>query len=73
MEGIDRFEDFLRSIGCPTRLSELDIGEIIEEIFPHHAEEMLKVLQDEEEKLPGRLPLRKEDIAEIISMATQLI
>lgn len=70
MEGIDRFEEFLRSIGCPTRLSELDIGEIIEEIFPHRAEEMLKVLQNEEGRLPGHLPLRKEDIADIISMGT---
>nr|WP_252225699.1 hypothetical protein [Caldicoprobacter algeriensis] len=70
MEGINRFEEFLRSIGCPTRLSELGIGEITEKILSRCAEETLKVLQDEEGRLPGRLPLRKEDIVEILSMAT---
>jgi hypothetical protein len=69
MEGIDRFEGFLRSIGCPTRLSELGIGEITEEMLFGYAEETLKVLRDEEGRLPGRPPLRKEDIVEILRMA----
>jgi hypothetical protein len=69
MEGINRFEEFLRSIGCPTRLSELGIGEITEEMLFRYAEETLKVLQDEEGRLPGRPPLRKEDIVEILRMA----
>jgi alcohol dehydrogenase len=29
MEGIDKFEAFLHSIGCPTRLSQLNIGEAL--------------------------------------------
>ncbi|OIQ10358.1 iron-containing alcohol dehydrogenase [Neomoorella thermoacetica] len=69
MEGINRFEEFLRSIGCPTHLSELSIGEITEETLFRLAEETLKALQDEKGRLPGRPPLRKEDIVEILRMA----
>ncbi|KXG76091.1 Long-chain-alcohol dehydrogenase 2 [Fervidicola ferrireducens] len=69
MEGIDRFEEFLRSIGCPTRLSELGIGEITEEMLSYWADKTLEVICDEEGKLPGRPPLRKEEIVEILRMA----
>lgn len=69
MEGIDRFEEFLRSIGCPTRLSELGIGKVTDEMLSYWADKTLEVLCDEEGKLPGRPPLRKEDIVEILRMA----
>ncbi|KUK21554.1 MAG: alcohol dehydrogenase [Thermotogota bacterium] len=69
MEGIDRFEEFLRSIGCPTRLSELGIGEITEDVLYHWAEKTLEVLCDEEGRLPGVPPLSKEDIVEVLKMA----
>lgn len=69
MKGIDKYEEFLRSIGCPTRLSELGIGKVTEEMLFHWAEESLKVRRDEEGRLPGRPPLRKEDIVEILRMA----
>lgn len=69
MEGIDRFEEFLRSIGCPTRLSELGIGDVTDEMLSYWADKTLEVLCDEEGNLPGRPPLRKEDIGEILRMA----
>ncbi|WP_041623332.1 iron-containing alcohol dehydrogenase [Spirochaeta thermophila] len=69
MEGIYRFEEFLRSIGCPTRLSELGIGEVDEKDFSHWAEKTLEVVRDEEGRLPGRPPLSKEDIVEILASA----
>ena len=52
MEGIDKFEDFLRSIGCPTRLSELGIGD---ELFSRYAEDAVLVVHDEERQ-PSRTP-----------------
>jgi len=69
MKGIEKYEEFLRSIGCPTRLSELGIGKITEEMLFHWAEESLKVNCDAEGRLPGRPPLRKEDIIEVLRMA----
>ncbi|WP_041591704.1 iron-containing alcohol dehydrogenase [Thermoanaerobacter mathranii] len=69
MEGIGRFEEFLRSIGCPTRLSELGIGDVTEEMLSYWADKTLEVLCDEEGRLPGRPPLSREDIAEILRMA----
>lgn len=69
MEGISRFEEFLRSIGCPLHLSELSIKEISEEMLFYYAEKTLEVLQDKEGRLPGRPSLSREDIVEILRMA----
>lgn len=66
MEGIDRFEDFLRSIGCPTRLSELGIGD---ELFSRYAKDAVLVVRDENGNLPGRPPLGEEDIVEVLRSA----
>ncbi len=66
MEGIDKFEDFLRSIGCPTRLSELGIGD---ELFARYAEDAVIVVHDENGNLPGRPPLSKADIVEVLRSA----
>jgi alcohol dehydrogenase len=66
MEGIDQFEDFLRSIGCPTRLSELGIGD---ELFSRYAEDAVLVVGDENGKLPGRPPMSKGDIVEVLRSA----
>jgi alcohol dehydrogenase YqhD (iron-dependent ADH family) len=66
MAGIDRFEEFLRSIGCPTHLSELGIGD---ELIPRYAEETLRVIHDENGLLPGRPPMRKEDIEAVLRAA----
>ena len=66
MEGIDRFEDFLRSIGCPTRLSELGIGD---ELFSRYAEDAMLVLHDENGNLLGRPPMSKKGIVEVLKSA----
>jgi alcohol dehydrogenase YqhD (iron-dependent ADH family) len=66
LEGIDHYEDFLRSIGCPTRLSELGIGD---ELFSRYAEDAVLVVHDENGNLPGRPPLSKEDIVEVLRSA----
>jgi alcohol dehydrogenase YqhD (iron-dependent ADH family) len=66
LEGIDRFEEFLRSIGCPTHLSELEIdGEMI----PRYAEETVRIIHDENGLLPGRPPMSKEDIETVLRAA----
>jgi alcohol dehydrogenase len=66
LEGIDRFEEFLRSIGCPTHLSELGIGD---ELFSQYAEDAILVLHDENGRLLGRPPLSKSDILEVLRSA----
>ncbi|MFA0888000.1 MAG: iron-containing alcohol dehydrogenase [Synergistales bacterium] len=66
MEGIDKFQDFLRSIGCPVRLSELGIGE---ELFPRYAEDAVLVVRDENGNLPGRPPMSREDIVSMLRSA----
>jgi len=65
-EGIDALEAFLRDIGCPTRLSELGIGD---ELFSQYAEDAVLVLHDEEGNLLGRPPMSKEDIVEVLRSA----
>lgn len=66
MQGIDKFEEFLRSTGCPTRLSELGINDAL---FAQYAEDAVLVVQDENGNLPGRPPLTKEDIVEVLRSA----
>lgn len=66
LEGINRFEAFLKSIGCPTRLSELGIGD---ELFSQYAEDAMLVLHDENDKLLGRPPMSKEDIEAVLRSA----
>ncbi len=65
-EGIDHFEAFLRSIGCPTRLSELGINDAL---FAQYAKDAVLVVHDEEGNLPGRPSLTKEDIVEVLRSA----
>jgi alcohol dehydrogenase len=64
--GIEKFKNFLRSIGCPTRLSELGIGD---ELFTQYAEDAVLVVHDENGNLPGRPPMSKEDIVEVLRSA----
>jgi alcohol dehydrogenase len=66
MAGIEKFEDFLRSIGCPTRLSELGIGDAL---FSQYAEDAVLVVHDENGNLPGRPPLSKADIVTVLKSA----
>lgn len=61
-EGVNRFESFLRSIKCPTRLSELNLdGSLIE----RYAQETLQTIHDDHGQLPGRPAM---DEATIIKM-----
>ena len=66
LEGINRFEAFLQSIGCPTRLSELGIGE---ELFSQYAEDAALVLQDEDGNLLGRPAMSEADIVNVLRSA----
>lgn len=66
LEGIDLFEQFLRSIGCPTRFSELGIGDTL---FEDYARDTLKIVSDGKGNLPGRPFLSAEDMVEIFKAA----
>lgn len=66
LEGIDRFEAFLRSIGCPTRFSELGIDG---ELFETYARDTLKIVRDENGNLPGRPPMSVEDMLGVFRSA----
>jgi alcohol dehydrogenase len=66
LEGVDRFEAFLRSIGCPTRLSQLGIGEAM---LARYAQDTVRIVHDDEGRLPGRPPMREEDIVEVLRSA----
>jgi len=65
-EGISRFEEFLKCIGCPTRLPELGIGDAL---FSQYAEDAALVLQDENGNLLGRPPMSKADIVDVLRSA----
>ncbi|MCF8215657.1 MAG: iron-containing alcohol dehydrogenase [Chlorobium sp.] len=65
-EGIDRFEAFLRSTGCPTRLSETGIGD---RLLERYASDTVLVAHDSEGRLPGRPPISKSDIVDILRSA----
>lgn len=66
LEGIDRLEALLRSIGCPTRLSELNIGEALLE---RYAADALHIIHDEQRRLPGRPSLDEADIVAVLRSA----
>lgn len=66
LEGINRFEEFLRSIGCPTRLSELGIGD---ELLSRYAEDTVRIIHDDKGFLPGRPPMREADIEAVLRSA----
>ncbi|MEW6526062.1 MAG: iron-containing alcohol dehydrogenase [Spirochaetota bacterium] len=65
-EGINRFESFLRSIGCPTRLSELTIDD---KLIPQYAADTIRIIHDENGKLPGLPPMSEGDIIEVLKSA----
>ncbi|SHJ61822.1 hypothetical protein SAMN02745216_01982 [Desulfatibacillum alkenivorans DSM 16219] len=66
MEGIDRFEEFLKSIGCPTRFSELGIDE---KLIEKYAQETLRIIYDEDGNLPGLPPMSEADIIGVLRAA----
>lgn len=66
LEGIDLFEKFLRSIDCPTKFSELGIGD---DLFEVYAKDTLKIVSDGKGNLPGRPFLSVADMVEIFKSA----
>jgi len=66
LAGIDRFEEFLKSIGCPTHFSDLGIdGKLIET----YASETLRIIHDADGNLPGRPPMNESDIVGVLRAA----
>jgi len=66
LEGINRFEAFLKSIGCPTRLSELNIDD---KLITQYAQDTLRIIHDENGKLPGRPAMSGNDIIGVLKAA----
>lgn len=66
LEGIDRFETFLRALGCPTHLSELGIGDAL---FAQYAADAVLVAHDAKGNLLARPPMSRKDIVEVLRMA----
>jgi alcohol dehydrogenase YqhD (iron-dependent ADH family) len=63
LEGINRFEEFLKGIGCPTRLSELDIDD---SLITRYAQDTLRIIHDENGNLPARPAMTAEHIVEVL-------
>jgi alcohol dehydrogenase YqhD (iron-dependent ADH family) len=66
LQGIDRFEDFLKRIDCPTRLSELDIDGTM---ITRYAQDTLRIIHDENGNLPGRPAMTEANIIEVLQSA----
>ncbi len=66
LEAINRFEEFLKSIGCPTHLSELNIDD---SLISRYAQDTLRIIHDEDGKLPGRPAMTEENIVEVLRSA----
>jgi alcohol dehydrogenase len=66
LAGIDRFEAFLESIGCPTRFSELGIDDRLIETY---AQETLRIIHDENGRLPARPAMSAADIVGVLRAA----
>ena len=66
LAGVDRFEAFLKSIGCPTRFSELNIdGSLI----TRYAQDTLRIIHDGNGKLPGYPAVTEADIVAVLRAA----
>ena len=65
-EGINRFEAFLRSIGCPLRLSQVGIGDSLLERYAH---DTVLISHDAQNHLPGRPSMSEADIIELLRSA----
>lgn len=66
LTGIERFEMFLKSIGCPTRFSELGIDDTLVETY---AKETLRIIHDENGLLPARPAMSEADIVDVLRAA----
>ncbi len=66
MAGIDKFEEFLKSISCPVRFSELGIGD---ELIETYAKETLRIINDGKGNLPALPAMSVDDIIEVLKAA----
>ena len=66
IEGIDRFESFLKSIGCPTRL---EAAGCRSDLVPAYAADAVRSGGDGR-KVPGRPPLTEADVASLLLLAS---
>ncbi|EKD39159.1 MAG: hypothetical protein ACD_75C00490G0003 [uncultured bacterium] len=66
LQGIDRVETLLKGIGCPTRLSELNIDA---NLITRYAQDTLRILHDENGNLPGRPAMTEADIVAVLKAA----
>lgn len=66
LAGIDKFEAFLRAIGCPTTFSEMKIGDTL---LQRYAQDTLRVLPDEKGRLVARPPMTEKDIVDMLRTA----
>lgn len=66
LEAISRFEEFLKSMGCPTRLSELNIGD---SLITRYAQDTLRIVHDEDGNLPARPAMTEADIIAVLRSA----
>jgi len=63
LAGVDRFEAFLSSLGCPTRLSQVGIGAAL---LSPYAKDTLQIAHDQEGRLPGRPPMAEQEIVQLL-------
>ncbi len=66
LAGVDKFEAFLKEIGCPTHFSELDIDD---KLFAKYAQETLRIINDGNGNLPARPPMSEADIISVLQAA----
>jgi alcohol dehydrogenase YqhD (iron-dependent ADH family) len=66
LQGISRFEDFLKSIDCPTSLSDLGISDLQ---ITRYAQDTLHIVHDENGALPARPAMTEADIVQVLRSA----
>ena len=66
LQGIDRFEAFLKRIGCPTHLCEIMIADTL---ITRYAQDTLRIIHDKNGNLPGRPPMSEADIVAVLKDA----
>ncbi len=66
MTGIDKFEAFLKEIGCPTRFSELEIGD---DLLTAYAKDTLNIVNDGKGNLPAHPLMTEQDIVNVLKAA----
>jgi alcohol dehydrogenase YqhD (iron-dependent ADH family) len=64
--GIDAYVAFLKEIGCPTTLGEVNIGD---ELFEQYAKDATLVVRDADGNLLGRPVMSQADIVEVLKSA----